>query len=225
MANNEQVNVPSLLVILALSGLIVRYLFFSTPASSRAQQQATRESSTARNREAAAAQLQQMFPQVDRRTLLWDLQRNGGNIAATTERVLAGRLETVGFLFSLPVRIWDIGLANERGKIQPPQSFQPPPPPTPPAAAAPSQTTTTLADSKPSAPDLITRYHLQDKLAPTSSEPQETETGKGAKGWSSNKEERQSLLQRRRDQMILEARRKMEAKIAAEKQKTGAPGS
>ena len=113
MANNEQVNVPSLLVILALSGLIVRYLFFSTPASSRAQQAAARESSTARSREAAVAQLQQMFPQVDRRTLLWDLQRTGGNMAATTDRVLAGRMETVGSPFTLDgitsVTDWLIG--------------------------------------------------------------------------------------------------------------------
>jgi coupling of ubiquitin conjugation to ER degradation protein 1 len=38
-----------------------------------------------------------------------------------------------------------------------------------------------------------------------------------AKAWSSNRDERQALLQRRRDEMILAARRKMEAKIAAEK--------
>lgn len=42
--------------------------------------------------------------------------------------------------------------------------------------------------------------------------------GKGSgKAWSTNRDERQSLLQKRRDQMILEARRKMEAKIATEK--------
>lgn len=39
----------------------------------------------------------------------------------------------------------------------------------------------------------------------------------GKKGWSNSKDERQSLLQKRRDEMILAARRKMEAKIAAEK--------
>lgn len=38
-----------------------------------------------------------MFPQVERRSILWDLQRNGGNIQSTTERILAGRLETVWF--------------------------------------------------------------------------------------------------------------------------------
>ena len=36
-----------------------------------------------------------MFPQVDRRTVLWNLQRDGNNVASTTERILAGRMETV----------------------------------------------------------------------------------------------------------------------------------
>ena len=44
--------------------------------------------------------IQQMFPQTSRRCIMWDLQRNGGNVAATTERILSGRgLETV----SLPL--------------------------------------------------------------------------------------------------------------------------
>jgi coupling of ubiquitin conjugation to ER degradation protein 1 len=82
------------------------------------------------------------------------------------------------------------------------------------------------AETKPAAPDLITRYNLQEKLASSPAEPQEPESTKpGSKGWSANKDERQSLLQKRRDQMILEARRKMEAKIAAEKEKAGTAGS
>jgi len=44
------------------------------------------------------------------------------------------------------------------------------------------------------------------------------------KAWSSNKDERQALLQKRRDQMILEARRRMEAKIAAEKATASSAG-
>lgn len=89
---NEQINVPSLVVVLVLSGLIIRYLFFSptTPTLARDAMSAQR------SREAAVERIQQMFPQVDRRTILWDLQRNGGNIAATTERILAGRMEAVG---------------------------------------------------------------------------------------------------------------------------------
>ena len=40
--------------------------------------------------------------------------------------------------------------------------------------------------------------------------------GKQKQAWSSNKGERHALLQRRREEMILAARRKMEAKVAAE---------
>ena len=43
---------------------------------------------------------------------------------------------------------------------------------------------------------------------------------KKGKGWSSNKNERQVMLQKRREDMILAARRKMEAKLAAEKTHT-----
>ena len=31
-----------------------------------------------------------MFPQLDRRAIAWDLSRNGGNVGATTEKVLVG---------------------------------------------------------------------------------------------------------------------------------------
>jgi coupling of ubiquitin conjugation to ER degradation protein 1 len=98
----EQINVPSLVVILVLSGLIIRYLFFSPPPSSSSAAAGaagagagTLREREARAREAAAERVLQMFPQVDRRTALWDLQRNGGNVAATTERILAGRMEVV----------------------------------------------------------------------------------------------------------------------------------
>ena len=110
--------------------------------------------------------------------------------------------------------------------VQPPITFQPPPLPG-------SGTNNNGVQAKPATvgpvhPDLITRYNLKGKLdaAPavgesaegSSSSGAETGGGKGSgKAWSANRDERQSLLQQRRDQMILEARRKMEAKIAAEK--------
>lgn len=90
---NDQINLPSLIVIIVLSGLIVRYLFFSSPSPT--SQQPRDSLSQLRQREAAVERIQQMFPQVDRRTILWDLQRNGGSIAATTEKILSGRMETV----------------------------------------------------------------------------------------------------------------------------------
>ena len=46
-----------------------------------------------------------MFPQLDRRAIAWDLSRNGGNVGATTERVLEGRdLEVVSFGSLLPLK-------------------------------------------------------------------------------------------------------------------------
>lgn len=192
---NDQINVPSLVIIVLLSGLIIRYLFFSPPPANSAASRSRGAvgEAAARQREAAAERIQQMFPQVDRRTALWDLQRNGGNVAATTERALSGRLET------------------------PPITFQPPPPP---GSAAARAAPAAKQPDRPTQPDLIQRYKLQDKVGSTaeaeaSSSGVESQ-GKG-KAWSANKDERQSLLQKRRDEMILAARRKMEAKIAAEK--------
>lgn len=133
---------------------------------------------------------------------MWDLQRNGGNVVATTERILSGR-----------------------GLEVPPQSFQPPLP-IPASSTIPTSSTTTPA--KPLPPDLITRYNLQAKLAEETSRKEGSEgfeTGetpdsggkqKQGQAWSQNKAERQALLQRRREEMILAARRKMEAKVAAE---------
>lgn len=91
---NEQISLPYLIIILVISGLIIRYLFSSTRPSPGAMRQQSRDAML-RTREAAVERIQQMFPQVDRRSLLWDLQRNGGNVQATTERILSGRLEAV----------------------------------------------------------------------------------------------------------------------------------
>lgn len=210
---NEQVNVPSLVVILVLSGLIIRYLFFTSPTPHQQQQQQPRDSvSASRSREAAVERIQQMFPQVDRRTVLWDLQRNGGNITLTTERILAGRLEV------------------------PPVTFQPPPPTTSTTAvsstaqtSSQSQQAARPADSAKKSKTLIDLYGLYEQVAMDEatapsfeggdSESTTTTDGKGGNGkrWKSTREEREAILQRTRDQMILEARRKMEAKMAAEK--------
>jgi coupling of ubiquitin conjugation to ER degradation protein 1 len=70
-------------------------------------------------------------------------------------------------------------------------------------------------------PDLITRYNLKAKLVEEASRQESSEAepesgGKPKQVWSSNKGERQALLQKRREEMILAARRKMEAKVAAE---------
>jgi coupling of ubiquitin conjugation to ER degradation protein 1 len=103
--------------------------------------------------------------------------------------------------------------------MKPPQTFQPPLP----ASASSSSTATTENKppvTKPSQPDLITRYNLAAKVANADSEgegpAENTNTAAGKSAWSSNKNERQALLQKRREEMILAARRKMQAKLTAE---------
>ncbi|KFY24021.1 hypothetical protein V493_05490 [Pseudogymnoascus sp. VKM F-4281 (FW-2241)] len=197
MADDQTINLPQLVIILLLGGFAVRYFFFSAPQSPGQPSASSRGG--VRVREADVDRVQQMFPQVGRRTIMWDLQRNGGNIAATTERILSGR-----------------------GLEEPPQTFRPPMPPA--AASSSSQTGagTRTETPKPSQPDLIARYNLGAKLAASSNDDKETAEASrsgspgGTKAWSQNKTERQSLMQQRREEMILAARRKMEAKIAAE---------
>jgi coupling of ubiquitin conjugation to ER degradation protein 1 len=124
---NDEINVPSLVLILVVSGFIIRHFFFRgepAPTGTRGssetgargdagQQGQSRDQRRAealdRRIEAATEHIQQIFPYADRREVWWDLRRNGVNVAATTERILAGRLDTVSphhpspfsFLFSL----------------------------------------------------------------------------------------------------------------------------
>ncbi len=83
----QTLNLPSLFVVLVVLILSIRYFFFTGPS--------TPSRSPARDRNTAnpehIEQIAQMFPQLSRRDIQWDLQRNGGSVQATTERVLSGR--------------------------------------------------------------------------------------------------------------------------------------
>lgn len=94
-------NIPSLLTLAVVSFFVIRWFFNrdSEPGSggsggggrSRARGNAVDP--------AQVEQISQMFPQLNTREIMWDLQRNGGSVAATTERILSGRgLEVVSFL-------------------------------------------------------------------------------------------------------------------------------
>lgn len=91
--SDDQMSTPYFVVILVILGFIIRYLFFNAGAT--ASQAPRSPEAIMRARELAVERIQQMFPQAERRSILWDLQRNGMNIQSTTERILAGRLETV----------------------------------------------------------------------------------------------------------------------------------
>lgn len=80
-------SIPSLAFVAILSFFIIRYFMSSRSA--------TDDRSPRRNGQrftpAQVEQIAQMFPQLSRRDIMWDLQRNGGSVAATTERILGGR--------------------------------------------------------------------------------------------------------------------------------------
>ncbi|KAF2877673.1 hypothetical protein BDV95DRAFT_481916 [Massariosphaeria phaeospora] len=178
----QTLNIPQLIVFVIVSVLAVRW-YLSKPAAASGtrpagQNRAVRISPT------QIDQIAQMFPQLSRRDIAWDLQRNGGSVAATTEKVLSGRALDAA-----------------------PTSFNPPQL----RSNTPSRTATPA--TKASQPDLITRYNLASKVASQAATTPD-ESAK-PKAWSQDKSERQANLQRRREEMILAARRKMEAKEKA----------
>lgn len=84
----QSINVPQVLVFLVVTFLVARwYLSKPSPEGTRAAAVRT----TPRINPEHIDQVAQMFPQLSRRDIAWDLQRNGGNVAATTERALSGR--------------------------------------------------------------------------------------------------------------------------------------
>lgn len=83
-----------------------------------------------------------------------------------------------------------------------------------PVSSAPSTANIAPGQAKPEHVDLIKRYNLSDKVSSTPSTlGEDISTGGGAapaQAWSNNKNERQVLFQRRREEMVLSARRKMQ---------------
>ncbi|EOA83964.1 hypothetical protein ACJQWK_00664 [Exserohilum turcicum] len=180
----QSINVPQVLVFIVVTFLAVRW-YFSKPAAAAPGTRAAANRTTPRLNLAQIDQVAEMLPQFSRRDIAWDLQRNGGNVAATTERALSGR-----------------------GLDAAPPSFQIPGPRASPAPVRPAAT-----PARPSHPDLITRYNLSAKIS-EASQPAQEEQPK-SKAWSTDKTERQANLQRRREEMILAARRKLEAQEKA----------
>lgn len=90
----------------------------------------------------------------------------------------------------------------------PPPTYQPDLPSPAAAAAAVAEGS---GGAKAGRPDLITRYGLQGKVGGKGKEPVPSEEQKRS-AWSSDKIARAEGLKKRREEMILEARRKMQAK-------------
>jgi len=134
-----------------------------------------------------------------------------GNNGANTER--AG----TGSGTSAKLQLGDEALLTDRS--QPPPSFQPVLPQTSTPASGAARTNVATQTTVPTHRDLITRYKLQDKISGASASDVQAGANEPQKrpAWSQNKAERQQLLQKRREDMILAARRKMEEKDRAVK--------
>jgi CUE domain len=112
-ANSTTLNIPQLALLLLVGFLAVRWILSSnnSPSTSSAQQRGGAASRGAgprinpRHVDTIAA----MFPQLSRREIMWDLQRNGGNVQMTTERVLSGQgLETVCYILFQSIAFFDV---------------------------------------------------------------------------------------------------------------------
>ena len=189
MAQTEtSINIPQLLAVALVGFFAIRWYLNKPPPSSPGSSNINSNSTSRANRgidPAQIAQVSAMFPQLDRRSIAWDLHRNGGNVAGTSERILSGR-----------------------GLDAPPPSFQPPLP----AQAAPVAPSATGVGK--GQPDLITRYGLQGRINDKGKEAVRSEEQKRM-AWTSDKAARAEGLKRRREEMVLEARRKMLEKDAA----------
>jgi hypothetical protein len=91
--DEPSLNIPSLLTLAVVSFFVIRWFFNRDEGSSAGGRPRGRGNIVD---PAQVEQISQMFPQLSTRDIMWDLQRNGGSVAATTERILTGRgLETV----------------------------------------------------------------------------------------------------------------------------------
>ncbi|KAK5111644.1 hypothetical protein LTR62_004749 [Meristemomyces frigidus] len=198
-ASKSSINLPQIIAV-ALVGFFAFRWYMSKPSGDSSGSNPGSTSAAASRRGQAVdlvkvEQLASMFPQLDRRTIAWDLHRNGASVPATTERVLAGRgLET------------------------PPVSYQPalPSPETQAPAvgvsAGSSGSGTKRTGLKAGQEDLITRYNLQGRVGGKGKEAVTKEEEQRKMEWSSDKVARAEGLKRRREEMVLAARRRMEEK-------------
>lgn len=93
--NEETISYPSIAIVLALGYVLYRY-FFASSSSTTASSSQQQPRNGLRFTPAQVEQVAAMFPQLSRRDIMWDLQRNRGSVQGTIERVLGGgRLDAV----------------------------------------------------------------------------------------------------------------------------------
>lgn len=197
MAHESQtsINIPQILAVAVVGFLAIRW-FMSKPPGGAASSSSSRRNATIDTNK--IEQVSSVFPQLDRRSIAWDLQRNGGNVEATMERVL-----------------------SSRGLETPPPSFQPnlPAPPATAANGSGAASGQSTGAERKGQPDLITRYGLQSRVGGKGKEPVPSEEEQKKKNtWSADKMSRAAALKKQKEEMILAARRKMAEKEAQQAQ-------
>lgn len=89
---SETINFGQIFAVAVVGFLLYRWFSGPTPPSSQSSGRNGGRQVNPEHVETVAA----MFPQLDRRAIIWDLHRNGGSVQATIERLLGGRsLDTV----------------------------------------------------------------------------------------------------------------------------------
>ncbi|KAK6341781.1 hypothetical protein TWF730_001273 [Orbilia blumenaviensis] len=196
------IGIPQLIFCAIVAALFYRYVLSPSQASGGPRLAGGRLSRTPVSQEDIDS-VRVMFPQISVAAVRWDLEKNGSNVAATTEKIL-----TDGFLPEPPAPV-----------VRQAPSPHPRPPVDNhsgtlggavrqhvPATPASSSTVQTLGHS-----DLITRYQLHSRL-----ETFRPGTSAGQANSVPKKNDKASLFNRgreRRDLMILEARKKMESML------------
>lgn len=93
------ISIPSLLFVGVLLFFSYRYFFARSENSSSGS--ANRPPNGLRFTAAQVEHVSAMFPQLNRRDIMWDLHRNRGSVQATAERVMSGGLDPVSLMFFL----------------------------------------------------------------------------------------------------------------------------
>lgn len=101
--DESTISLPSIAFVLILGFILYRYVIAPRLSSSSSASSAagtaggsTTAAAGLRFTHAQVEQVSHVFPQLNRRDIMWDLQRNRGNVARTIERVMSsGRLDAV----------------------------------------------------------------------------------------------------------------------------------
>lgn len=88
-SDEATISYPSIAIVIGLAYLLYRY--FTSSSSNGLDPSSSQSRNGLRFTQAQVDQVANMFPQLSRRDIMWDLQRNRGSVNATVERVLGGR--------------------------------------------------------------------------------------------------------------------------------------